>query len=113
MKIYLLIPIKLNQKWHDNAEHVCEVKGCQEFQFKKSKIANCQYTLETRSHHANLGLLEYKFLTAVYFRDIYCIIVPNFAEISHTTAQIPQFLHFSLKDHFNMANILSWLETTG
>ena len=39
----------------------------------------------------HLGLLKVKFLTALHFRDTFCIIVPNFVE----TAEISQFLRFS------------------
>jgi len=43
---------------------------------------------------AILDFWNWNFLTALYFRDTFCVIVPNFVEISHTVAEISQFFTF-------------------
>ena len=42
----------------------------------------------------NLWFLKLKFVTAVHFRDMFNISMPNFVDISHTTAEISQFFTF-------------------
>jgi len=46
----------------------------------------------------HLGILKLKFLTALHFRNTFCIILPNFVDIGYTVAEILQpFVFFPVK----------------